>query len=109
MLLCNALTFHATWLPSFNLLFMFHPLSNITFHVARFLSDSLFASNTRYNGLHFFLVEATDTPITLVRRGAIQRLAWGHPAPRCLMVMRRLTPDHPASAPRHQWESVSVF
>jgi len=56
------LDFHATWLPTFNLLSTFHPLSNLTFHVARFLSDSLCASNTRYNGLHLL-------------SGAIQRVA----------------------------------
>ena len=44
------LAFHATWNPTFNI----SPISNITFHVARFLRDSLYASNIRYNGLHLF-------------------------------------------------------
>jgi len=44
------LAFHATWNPTFNI----SPNSNITFHVARFLRDSLYASNIRYNGLHLF-------------------------------------------------------
>jgi len=44
------LAFHATW----NLTFNISPLSNITFHVARFLRDSLYASNIRYNRLHLF-------------------------------------------------------
>jgi len=49
-----ALAFHATWLPTFNLPSTFHPLSNITFRVTRFLGDSLKACNTRYNGPHHF-------------------------------------------------------
>jgi len=52
--LCTAnvrpLAFHATWNPTFYI----SPISNITFHVARFLRDSLYASNIRYNGLHLF-------------------------------------------------------
>jgi len=44
------LAFHATWNPTFNI----SPMSSITFHVARFLRDSLYASNIRYNGLHLF-------------------------------------------------------
>jgi len=44
------LAFHATWNPTFNI----SHNSNITFHVARFLRDSLYASNIRYNGLHLF-------------------------------------------------------
>jgi len=51
---CKALALHATWLATFSLLSTLHALSNLTFHVARFLSDSLYASNTRYNGLHLF-------------------------------------------------------
>jgi len=58
----------------FNLLSPFHSLSNVTFHVARFLSASLYASNTRYNGVHLFggsygHANHRDT-------------AWSHPAPR---------------------------
>jgi len=48
-----------------------------------------------------FLVEATDTPIDLIRREAIQR-------PADSIRMRRLTPDDSASAQMHQWELVSV-
>ena len=44
------LAFHATWKPTFNI----SSISNITFHVARFLRDSLYASNIRYKGLHIF-------------------------------------------------------
>jgi len=44
------LAFHVTWNPTFNI----SPISNITFHVARFLRDSLYASNICYNGLHLF-------------------------------------------------------
>jgi len=51
---CKAFAFHAMWLPTFNLLSTFHTLSNLTFHMAHFLSASLYASNTRYNGLHLF-------------------------------------------------------
>jgi len=71
---CKALALHATWLPTFNLLSTFQPLSNPTFHVARFLSDSLYASNTRYNDLHLFggSYGHADHP----------DMAWGHPAPR---------------------------
>jgi len=69
---CKALAVHATWLPTFNLISTFHPLSNLIFHAARFLSDSLYASNTRYNGLHLFCGNYghADHPDT----------AWGHPA-----------------------------
>jgi len=42
------LALHATWKPTFNI----SCISNITFHVARFRRDSLYASNIRYNGLH---------------------------------------------------------
>ena len=59
---CKAFAFHAMWLPTFNLLSTFHTLSNLTFHMAHFLSASLYASNTRYNGLHLL-------------SGAIQRVA----------------------------------
>jgi len=44
------LAFHATWKPTFNI----SPISNITFHVARFLRESLNASNNRYSRLHLF-------------------------------------------------------
>jgi len=44
------LAFHATWTPTLNI----SSLSSITFHVARFLRDSLYVSNIRYNGLHHF-------------------------------------------------------
>jgi len=44
------LAFHATWKPIFNI----SSISSITFHVARFLRDSLYTSNIRYNGLHLF-------------------------------------------------------
>ena len=44
------LAFHATWNPTFTI----SSLSNVTFHVARFLRDSLYASNICYNGLHLF-------------------------------------------------------
>jgi len=48
--LVRPLAFHATWNPTFYI----SPISNITLHVARFLRDSLYASNIRYNGLHLF-------------------------------------------------------
>ena len=48
--LVRPLAFHATW----NLTFTISSLSNVTFHVARFLRDSLYASNICYNGLHLF-------------------------------------------------------
>ena len=44
------LAFHATWNPTFTI----SSLSNVTFHVARFFRDSLYASNICYNGLHLF-------------------------------------------------------
>jgi len=44
------LAFHATWNPTFTI----SSLSNVTFHVAHFLRDSLYASNICYNGLHLF-------------------------------------------------------
>jgi len=64
------LAFHATWNPTFNI----SPTLNITFHVARFLRDSLYASNIRYNGLHLFSGSYghADRPDP----------ARGHPAPR---------------------------
>jgi len=71
---CKALAFDATWLPTFNLISTFHPLSNLTFHVARFLSDSLYASSTRYNGLHLFGGS--------YGHAGYPNTAWGHPARR---------------------------
>jgi len=44
------LAFHTTRKPTLNI----SSVSNITFHVACFLRDSLYASNIRYNGLHLF-------------------------------------------------------
>jgi len=44
------LAFHATWKPTFTI----SSLSKVTFHVARFLRDSLYASNICYSGLHLF-------------------------------------------------------
>jgi len=64
------LAFHATWNPTFTI----SSLTNVTFHVARFLRDSLYASNIRYNGLHLFSGSYghADRPDP----------ACGHPAPR---------------------------
>jgi len=48
--LVRPLALYATWKRTFHIL----SISNLTFHVARFLRDSLYASNIRYNGLYLF-------------------------------------------------------
>jgi len=90
VLSCHAETYSQQFIHFKTLLSMWH---------ASFVTRC--ARPTSATTASIFLVEATDTPVDLIRREAIQR-------PADSRMMRRLTPDDSASAQMHQWELVSV-